>query len=132
MQNNIADVNEQKSNKSSNSKFGTAKNNGSQEFFLPGMKEPKAVKDYKKNVRGLNQGGMGSQNKDLSNSMNVQEKEQYYRFYLDSAQKAIEMMRKQHKSASLMRLTQEQNVGQNQMGSFTFNQPNEMPLPMHQ
>ena len=32
-----------------------------------------------------------------------QEREQYYKFYLDSAQKAIEMMRKQHKSASIMR-----------------------------
>ena len=33
-----------------------------------------------------------------------QEREQYYKFYLDSAQKAIEMMRKQHKSASIMRV----------------------------
>lgn len=42
-----------------------------------------------------------------SESMNPlmgQEKDQYYKFYLDSAQKAIEMMRQEHKSASLMRL----------------------------
>ena len=34
-----------------------------------------------------------------------QEREQYYKFYLDSAQKAIEMMRKQHKSASIMKMS---------------------------
>lgn len=41
--------------------------------------------------------------------MQNQEKEQYYKFYLDSAQKAIEMMRKQHKSASIMRLKDVEN-----------------------
>ena len=29
-----------------------------------------------------------------ANGVKVQEKEQYYKFYLDSAQKAIDMMRK--------------------------------------
>ena len=38
------------------------------------------------------------------------EKDQYYKFYLDSAQKAIEMMRKQHKSVSLMKLQQENHL----------------------
>ena len=38
----------------------------------------------------------------------VQEKEQYYKFYLDSAQKAIDMMRKQHKTAQIMRLNESQ------------------------
>ena len=34
------------------------------------------------------------------------EREQYYQFYLESAQRAIEMMRKQHKSTSIMRVNQ--------------------------
>jgi len=34
------------------------------------------------------------------------QQEQYYQFYLESAQRAIEMMRKQHKSTSIMRVNQ--------------------------
>lgn len=53
---------------------------------------PKSNKNQNAGRRG---DGIQTQNSD---------KEQYYKFYLDSAQKAIEMMRKQHKSASLMRM----------------------------
>jgi len=44
-----------------------------------------------------NRGRLGkSANYDTAgaNGVKVQEKEQYYKFYLDSAQKAIDMMRK--------------------------------------
>lgn len=53
-------------------------------------------KNYQANSKFANQENKG------------QGREQYYKFYLDSAQRAIEMMRKQHKSASLMRLNQDQ------------------------
>ena len=56
-----------------------------------------------------------------------EEREQYYKFYLDSAQRAIEMMRKQHKSASLMRVNEDgmdeepQVMADNQQMYQTYN-----------
>mmetsp|Transcript_31178 Transcript_31178/g.47723 ORF Transcript_31178/g.47723 Transcript_31178/m.47723 type:complete len:81 (-) Transcript_31178:1201-1443(-) len=49
----------------------------------------------------------GSKGEGPPSSANGQEKDQYYKFYLDSAQKAIEMMRRQHKSLQLSKLNQE-------------------------
>jgi hypothetical protein len=53
-------------------------------------------------VGGAKQDGIGFPNRRnknyesqaSTNQVKIQEKEQYYKFYLDSAQKAIDMMRK--------------------------------------
>ena len=42
------------------------------------------------------------------NKYSSQEREQYYKFYLDSAQRAIEMMRKQHKSVAEIKIKEEE------------------------
>lgn len=107
------------SNTSFNSPMGDS-------FFLPGMKGSRGdgklpgnnvqsrtinegMNERAANRKRANYGGKLDSGKQYS-----QEREQYYKFYLDSAQKAIEMMRKQHKSASIMKMSSEP-IGSNNM-----------------
>lgn len=112
MQNNMGDPRMVKRNSErvSQNKYGSLTNFNSpmnDQFFLPGMKSRtdgradkmgfqnktlnEGVVDYSRGGtnRRANYGGKGDGTKQHS-----QEREQYYKFYLDSAQKAIEMMRK--------------------------------------
>lgn len=113
------------SERAGGNKYGALSNFNSpmnDQFSLPGMKsrgDPRArgeigsgfqsrtlnegTADYSRGAKKRGTyGGKGESTKQHS-----QEREQYYKFYLDSAQKAIEMMRKQHKSASIMKMSSE-------------------------
>jgi len=76
--------------------------NMKKELILPGMKPSKSIAQYNTaNNRNDRQRRTQSTNLFEPKSQS-QDREQYYKFYLDSAQRAIEMMRKQHKSTSFM------------------------------
>ena len=125
MQNNMGDprgMAKRNSERAGANKYGSNTNFNSpmgDTFFLPGMKGSRGdgklqsnnshgrtinegMNDRAANKKRSNYGGKLDANKQYS-----QEREQYYKFYLDSAQKAIEMMRKQHKSASIMKMSSE-------------------------
>ena len=95
------------------------------QFFLPGMKSrgdgrgraDAGASFQNKTVNGLAADGARKRSnyggKNDTAKQHSQEREQYYKFYLDSAQKAIEMMRKQHKSASIMKMSSEPTSANN-------------------
>ena len=80
-------------------------------FFLPGMKNVSKTQYDRTSLNNKTfDGGVNTKRKTYGakadhGKQHSQEREQYYKFYLDSAQKAIEMMRKQHKSASIMKMS---------------------------
>lgn len=121
MQNSMGDprggMAKRNSERGGSSKYSTSFNSPmGDQFFLPGMKggnradgkgsstnfQSRTINEgmnERATRRRVNYGGKLDTGKQFS-----QEREQYYKFYLDSAQKAIEMMRKQHKSASIMKM----------------------------
>lgn len=121
MQNNMGDPRNAKRNseRAGANKYGGSLTNFNSpmndQFFLPGMKSRDARTQYDKGGfqnKTLNEGVISSTKRRATggkdgNKQHSQEREQYYKFYLDSAQKAIEMMRKQHKSASIMKMSSE-------------------------
>jgi hypothetical protein len=64
----------------------------------------------------------------LKNASFNSEKDQYYKFYLDSAQRAIEMMRKQHKAASLVRMNNDNDFPEAPIGVQNQNPESDMLL----
>ena len=82
------------SNSTKNGRFGSERTNN----VMPSASQGGALRNRRQ--QPLNTLAAGGKDRQGGQS---QEREQYYKFYLDSAQKAIEMMRKQHKSASIMR-----------------------------
>ena len=78
---------------------GTGGANTAKNTFNKPRLQPRSVGGSQINLRNRRRGAHDGQ---APTSKQSQERE-YYKFYLDSAQKAIEMMRKQHKSATNVR-----------------------------
>ena len=94
MQNSLNDIssNEQTRKKAqSRREKSTVETSGKDSFFLPGMKNNaarRAPQSTSNDPRGFRRG------QEAKDEFQPSERDQYYKFYLDSAQKAIEMMRK--------------------------------------